>query len=198
MAEIVHMHHPMHPGPVEIDDSRLQSMWARQHRRHLLGAGALSLIGVAAILVGVAMVIWALRLNTEPPVVNVAPPVVNIAPPAVNVTVPPLAVAPPLPQAAPAMALQAGESKVVTEYTLFHEVTVGDYTVTSGWRFRDSKDAVPYAQWCYVAVGRTGRLALANNGQISPTIGDDAPILGIDVGQAMAFVKSCRWHQKGA
>ena len=91
MAEIVYMPHPMHPGPVEIDDSRLRSMWARQHRRSMLTTGALGLIGVAAILVAVAMVIWALQLGPQ------KPSVVNIAPPAVNVTVPPPQVAAPAP-----------------------------------------------------------------------------------------------------
>ena len=76
------MPHPMHPGPVEIDHSRLRSMWARQHRRSMLTTRALGLIGVAAILVAVAMVIWALQLGPQ------KPSVVNIAPPAVNVTVP--------------------------------------------------------------------------------------------------------------
>jgi hypothetical protein len=204
MAEIVNMNHPMRPGPIEIDDSRLQTLWARQNRRNLWVAGT---AGATAILVGAALVIMALRFNTETPVVNVAPPVVNVPAPVVNIE-PKIEVPAPIvnvtpkievqvPQQlrdpSPAMTPRTGESKVVSEHVIFHSVTIGDYLVYTGWKFHNSKEAEPYTQYCYALIGRTARLELAIDGKISPTIANEARTAGVDPAKAMAFTKSCRW-----
>ena len=189
MAEIVHMRHPMHPGAVEIDDSRLQSMWARQHRRSMLTTGALGLIGVAAILVAVAMVIWALRLGPQ------APPVVNIAPPAVNVTVPPpqaAAPAPLLPQAPPP-APQAGESKLVTDYTIFQNVKVDEFLISTGWRFHNSNDTEPYEQYCNWHIGKNRKVVLAYDGVPSEDMAEQARAVGVNLADAARYVTHCKW-----
>jgi hypothetical protein len=195
MAEIVPMRHSMHPGPVEIDDSRLQSMWARQHRRAMLTTGALGLIGVAAILVAVAMVIWALRLGPQ------APPVVNIAPPAVNVTVPPpqaAAPAPLLPQAPPP-APQAGESKLVTEYTIFHNVRVDDFLISTGWRYRNSNDTEPYEQYCHWHISKTRTVDLGHNGVPAEDLAEQARAEGVNMADAARYFTHCKWFgNKGA
>jgi hypothetical protein len=195
MAEIVHMPHPMHAGPIEIDDSRLHSMWARQHRRAMLTTGALGLIGVAAILVAVAMVIWALRLGPE------APPVVNIAPPAVNVTVPPpqaAAPAPLLPQAPPPPP-QAGESKLVTEYTIFQNVKVDDFLISTGWRFHNSNDTEPYEQYCNWHIGKNRKVVLAYDGVPSEDLAEQARAVGVNMADAVRYATHCKWFaNKGA
>jgi hypothetical protein len=202
MAEIVHMPHPLQPGPVEIDDSRLQALWARQNRRSMLLAGA---AGALAVLAGVALVIMALRFNTEPPVVNVAGPVVNVPEqpaPVVNVPAPIVNVTPNIevkvPQAAPPPAplLQprTGESKIVTEYHQFHTVTVGNYGVVSGWKFRNSNDTKPYLQYCYVQTSRTGILELAEEGKVSSTIDNDARAVNVAPALAKTLAQSCRWR----
>jgi hypothetical protein len=189
MGEIVHIPHPMHPGPVEIDDSRLQSMWMRQHRRSMLTTGALCLIGVAGTLVAVAMVIWAARLGHQ------APPVVNIAPPAVNVTVPPPQVAaqtPLLPQA-PAPTPQPGESKVVTEYTIFHTTQVDNYVISTGWQYHNSNDTEPYSQFCHWHVSRNHKVILGNDGEPAKDLAKQVQALGVNLADAVRYSSHCKW-----
>lgn len=184
----------MHPGPVEIDDTRLQSIWARQHRRSMLTTGALGLIGVAAILVAIAMVIWALRLGPQ------APPVVNIAPPAVNVTVlpPQAAPAPVLPQGSPPTP-QAGETKLVTEYTIFHSVKVDDFLISTGWNYRNSSDTEPYKQYCNWHISQTRKVVLGYNGVLAEDLPDQLRAEGVNIADATRYFTHCKWFgKKGA
>jgi hypothetical protein len=170
-------------------------MWVRQHRRSLLSTSAFVLLGVAAVLVALAAVVWASGLgHREPPVVNIAPPAIHFAP---NITVQPgtTGAFPPAP-VNPTSTENEG-SKVVTEYVIFRHVKVDDFDVATGWQYRDSKDAMPYEQWCYVNVRRTGRLAIGWNGKTSATLYEDARTLGIGSEQAARFVDNCQWQAEG-
>jgi hypothetical protein len=194
---------PLAAAPVIIDDSRLQTLWDRQHRRQnwIIGGCA-----ATALLIAGALVVMAFRINAEPPKVEVAAPVFNLPEqpaPVVNVTVPPgpapvvNVTVPSAPTAAPAAApqpLRTGESKVITEHTIFHEVTVGNRIVKSGWTFHSSNDAMPYRQFCYTDVNRTGTLWLAIEGKTTSNIDVDARTLGVDPAEAQNLVKSCRWY----
>jgi hypothetical protein len=186
MAEIVHLQHPMHPAPVEIDDSRLQAMWARQHRRSMLTTGALGLIGVAAILVAVAMVIWALRLGHQEP-------------PVVHVTLPPSqapASAPLLPQAPPPT---PGESKLVTEYTIFHNAEVDDFVISTGWKYRNSNDTEPYEQYCHWHISKTRMVVLGYNGVSAEDLAEQVRAVDVNMADAARYVTHCKWFgNKGA
>jgi hypothetical protein len=180
MAEIVRMQHSMHAGPLEIDDSRLQLMWSRQHRRSMLTTGALGLIGVAAILVAVAMVIWALRVGPqERPVVNITVP-------------PPPAPAPALPQA-PSPAPQAGESKLVTEYTIFQNVKVDDFLISTGWKYHNSNDTVPYAQYCHWLIAKTRKVTLGNDGVPAEDLAEQVRDVGVNMTDAARYLTHCKW-----
>jgi hypothetical protein len=190
---IVPMRSAIQAAPVIIDDSRLQTLWRQQHRRqNWIVGGAVA----TALLIAGALVVMAFRINGEPPTVNITPPSINVPAPIVNVT-PQIEVklpGIPTPTAQePAMTPRPGESKVVTEYTQFTTVTVGDFEVWTGWAFRNSKDTAPYAQHCYTLVGRTGRLDLARMGVISASIDMDARAVGLDPGVAETLAKSCRW-----
>jgi hypothetical protein len=148
----------------------------------------------------------AFRLNTDPPTVHVAAPVINLPEqpaPVVNVTVPPgpapvvnVAVpngpAPSVQQ--PSLEARPGESKVVSEYTQFTTATIGKNEVVSGWIYRSSKDTAPYHQFCYLAVGRTGRLELAHDGKPLSSVPVDASVLGVTSTEVEAATKSCRWY----
>src|SRR5260370_8254351 len=79
---------PLAAAPVIIDDSRLQTLWDRQHRRQNWIVGGCA---ATALLIAGALVIMAFRINAEPPKVEVAAPVINIPEqpaPVVNITVP--------------------------------------------------------------------------------------------------------------
>ena len=181
----------MHPGPVEIDDTRLQSIWERQHRRSMLITGPLGLIGVAAILVAIAMVIWALRLGPQ------VPPVVNIAPPAINVTVPPPQAGAPgpfLPQAPPPTP-QSGE-KLVTEYTIFHKAQFDDFLISTGWKFRKSSDTEPYHQYCHWHISQTRQVVLGSNGVLAEDLADQVRAEGVSMADATRYFTHCRWFGK--
>lgn len=200
---VVPMPHALQAAPVIIDNSRLQTLWDQQHRRQNWIVGGC--VGTA-LLIACALVVMAFRINAEPPKVEVAAPVINIpeqpAPvvkitvpqqpaPVVNVTVPNAPATPALQQ--PAMTPRTGESKVVTEYETFTNVTVGDHHVITGWNYKNSNDKAPYHQHCYARLNSTSVLELAADEKISPVIGDDARNLGLPVGTAMTYVKSCRW-----
>jgi hypothetical protein len=201
---IVQMPNPaLHPAPVIIDDSRLQTIWDRQHRRQNWIVGGCC---ATALLIAGALVVMAFRINAEPPKVEVAAPAISIPAPVVNVTVPeqkaPVVnvTVPPVPTA-PAVAaqpLRTGESKVVTEHSIFHTATVGKYSVITGWEYHSSNDATPHTQFCYVNVSRTGRLFLANEGVALRTIEADARSLGMEAGIAETLIKSCRWFNGGS
>jgi hypothetical protein len=179
---------PFAAAPVIIDDSRLQTLWDRQHRRQNRIVGGCC---ATALLIAGALVVMAFRINAEPPKVTVAAPVVNITnpPPTINVQG---GAAPAT--AEPAATPRTGESKVVEEYTKFTTATVGDYEVHSGWMYRTSKDSAPSSQYCYLLVGRTGKLSLAEDGKVLRSIDTDARQLGIDPGVAENLAKSCRWY----
>lgn len=200
---VVPMPSAMQAAPVIIDDSRLQTLWRQQHRRqNWIVGGAVA----TALLIAGALVVMAFRINGEPPKVEIAAPVINIPEqpaPVVNITnpAPTINVQVPNPSASPVvqqpvMTPRTGESKVVSEYTQFTTATVGNYEVMSGWTFRSSKDSSPYEQFCYANVSRTGRLMLAFNGTVAPTIDTDARALRIDPGVAETLTKSCRWSSQ--
>ena len=115
----------------------------------------------------------------------------------INLTVP-SAPASPAPTVQQPTETRTGESKVVTEYTLFTTVTVGNRDIISGWKFRSSKDTAPYHQFCYLAVGRTGRVELAHDGKLLSSIAADGSALGVTVAEAEAAEKSCRWFNGGS
>ncbi len=197
---IVPMPSAMQPTPVIIDDSRLKTLWDQQHRRqNWIVGGAVA----TALLIAAALVVMAFRINSEPPKVEVAAPVINIpeqAAPVVNITNPAPTinvqtpnVPAPVQLQQPAMTPRTGESKVVTEYETFTTVTVGDHSVITGWNYKNSNDKAPYHQHCYARLNSTSILELAADETISPVIGDDARKLGLPLGTAMTYVKSCRW-----
>ena len=181
--------HPLRAHPVEIDDSRMQTIWARQSRRQTLLAAAL---GTTAILLGIAAVIVAIRMNIG--TATIPAPIVNITnpPPTINVGSgsPPAGRDP-----GSVMAPRDGETKVVQEYTQFTTATVGDQTVVSGWKYKDSTTDKPYEQYCYILPSRTTRLVLAFDRTVNPELDLDAAANGITPEQARTYLKSCRWHQ---
>ena len=195
MAEIVYMPHPMHPGPVEIDDSRLRSMWARQHRRSMLTTGALGLIGVAAILVAVAMVIWALRAWSPKAVGREH----RAAGGQCHGAAAPGGGAGMLLPQAPSPTPQAGESKLVTEYTIFHNVRVDDFLISTGWRYRNSNDTEPYEQYCHWHISKTRKVVLRHDGVSAEDLAEQVRAVGVNMADAARYVTHCKWFaDKGA
>jgi hypothetical protein len=193
----------LHPAPVIIDDSRLQTIWDRQHRRQNWIVGGCC---ATALLIAGALVVMAFRINAEPPKVEVAAPVINIpeqkAPvvniavpeqpaPVVNITVPHSVAAAPAVTPQP---LRTGEAKIVTNFVKFYEVTVGQHEVITGWRFRDSTSTTPSEQWCFIHIDRTRRLYLGEDGKLTSNLATDARAVGIDPGLAEQLAKSCRWY----
>src|SRR5262245_54008346 len=87
---------PLHPyNTIELDETRLESMWRSHDRRQGMIYGVLGLAGVAAILLAVAAVVWAAMSSQPAPQVkvNVQPPNVTVnvpkqPAPVVNITVP--------------------------------------------------------------------------------------------------------------
>ena len=161
---IVPMPNAMQVAPVIIDDSRLQTLWGQQHRRQnwiVWGCCA------TALLIASALVVMAFRINSEPPKVEVAAPVINIPEqpaPVVNITNPPPTInvrtpAAPAPTVTPppSMTPRTGESKVVTEYTQFTTVTVGQFEVHSGGRTGARKTAPRPRSTAIPLIGRTGK-----------------------------------------
>ena len=41
------------------------------------------------------------------------------------------------------------DSHVVTDYTVFKHVKMGEGEIVTGWKFRSSEDTTPYGQYCY-------------------------------------------------
>jgi hypothetical protein len=194
---------PIHPAQahvVEVDDSRLQTLWTRHHRRNLLLAGGAVVTGL---LLGAAVLIMALRMNNEPPkvevamppitmpTINIPAPVVNVAP-QIEVKMPPTA--PLIPNVNSPETLRNGESKVVTEYEVFHTATVEGRSVVTGWKYRSSTDSKPSVQHCYVRLDATTVVELAEDGKLEPNLDRDASRAGLDPTTARRYAGSCRWH----
>src|SRR5262245_18507083 len=190
---------PLHPyNTIEIDDTRLQAMWRSHDRRQGMIYCVLGLAGVAAILLAVAAVMWvAMSSRPAPQVkVDVQPPNVTVnAPkqpaPVINITVPerplrPLELQPPV--------RGDGAPPIVTEYSIFKDVRVGDIMVQTGWRYRNSTDTVPYEQECHAWINATGVLQLAVNGRPAEFLARDARALNLPEAQAQALVKECQWR----
>ena len=83
------------------------------------------------------------------------------------------------------------EAKVVTDFTVFKNVSVGTGRVVTGWTFASSDQKVPNDQYCYYTKDSRSSVStntyLAMNGVL---LADVVPIDGVDI---PAVSKRCLW-----
>ena len=94
----------------------------------------------------------------------------------------------------------SGTNAVVTNYTLFKTVALGDWQVVTGWNFRRSGDETPFEQYCYVGAetlaGKPRYDIETRHGATSRTKHPqpDALVPGLSEAVWSEAAQKCQWH----
>ncbi len=51
------------------------------------------------------------------------------------------------------------QNKIVSKFTKFHTIGVGEYTVTTGWNYENSNSRKPESEFCYTTSGSLGQIS---------------------------------------
>ena len=81
----------------------------------------------------------------------------------------------------------------MTQYTIFHNVRVDHFLISTRWRYRNSNDTEPYQQYCYSHISKTRKVVLGHDGVSAEDLAEQVRAVRVNMADAARYVTHCKW-----